>query len=103
MPLGEADKLAKLIPEQLNITLDKALEQEPDLKAWYDRDETVRRVIDNARTIEGQARHASVHAAGVIVATRPLHEIVPLYKAAGRRRTRSSRSGTGPRARRWAC
>lgn len=80
MPLVDADKLAKLIPEQLGMTLDAALEQEPDLRALYERDELVRRVIDNARTIEGQARHASVHAAGVIVATRPLHEIVPLYR-----------------------
>ncbi|MCW5769745.1 MAG: DNA polymerase III subunit alpha [Phycisphaeraceae bacterium] len=83
MPLADADKLAKLIPEQLGMTLDAALEQEPDLKAWYERDELVRRVMDNARTIEGQARHASVHAAGVIVATRPLHEIVPLYRQSG--------------------
>jgi len=81
MPLGDADKLAKLVPEELKMTLDKALEQEPDLKAWYDRDELVRRVIDTGRTFEGQARHSSVHAAGVIVATRPLHEVVPLYKA----------------------
>ncbi|MCC5824389.1 MAG: DNA polymerase III subunit alpha [Phycisphaerales bacterium] len=80
-PLGEADKLAKLVPEELNITLDKALAQEPQLKDWYDRDETVRRIIDTARTFEGQARHSSVHAAGVIVATIPLHEVVPLYKA----------------------
>ncbi len=83
MPLGDADKLAKLIPEELGITLDKALEQEPDLKDWYDSDAVVKRVIDTARTFEGQARHSSVHAAGVIVATRPLHEVVPLYKAAG--------------------
>ncbi len=83
MPLVDADKLAKLIPEQLGMTLDSALEQEPDLRSWYERDELVRRVIDNARTIEGQARHASVHAAGVIVATRPLHQIVPLYKQTG--------------------
>ena len=83
MPLGDADKLAKLIPEELGITLDKALEQEPDLKDWYDSDAMVKRVIDTARTFEGQARHSSVHAAGVIVATRPLHEVVPLYKAAG--------------------
>jgi len=81
MPLSDADKLAKLVPEELKMTLDKALEQEPDLKDWYDRDELVRRVIDTARTFEGQARHSSVHAAGVIVATRPLYEVVPLYKA----------------------
>ena len=100
--LPAADRLAKLIPEQLNITIDEALEQEPDLKAVYagagpaldkvNKDlppaqqvqhDVVLSLIDNARTIEGQARHSSVHAAGVIVATRPLHEIVPLYKQSG--------------------
>ncbi len=83
IPLGEADKIAKLIPEQLNITLDEALEKEPDLRKLYNSDERITRLIDNARTIEGQARHASVHAAGVIVATRPLYEIVPLYRQSG--------------------
>ena len=83
MPLADADKLAKLVPEELKMTLDKALEQEPDLKDLYERDELVRRVIDTGRTFEGQARHASIHAAGAIVATRPLHEVVPLYKASG--------------------
>src|SRR5690606_7034430 len=80
LPLSEADKVAKLIPEELGITLDRALEAEPDHKKRYETDDLVRRVIDNARVIEGQARHASVHAAGVIVATRPLSEIVPLYR-----------------------
>jgi DNA polymerase-3 subunit alpha len=83
VPLAEVDKIAKLVPEQLGITLDKALEQEPDFKAAYERDPIIQRVIDNARAIEGQARHASVHAAGVIVATRPLDEIVPLYRPSG--------------------
>ncbi|MBX3358641.1 MAG: DNA polymerase III subunit alpha [Phycisphaeraceae bacterium] len=83
VPLSEADRLAKLIPEQLGMTLDEALEQEPELKKLYGSDGVVRRVIDTARTLEGQARHASVHAAGVIVATRPLHEVVPLYKQSG--------------------
>ncbi|MCC6322461.1 MAG: DNA polymerase III subunit alpha [Phycisphaerales bacterium] len=83
VPLTDADKLAKLIPEQLNITLDEALEQEPELRKQYDADERVRKVIDNARVFEGQTRHCSVHAAGVIVATRPLNEIVPLYKQSG--------------------
>ena len=83
IPLGEADKLAKLIPEQLGMTLDQALQDEPELKKLYDTDDRIRKLIDNARTIEGQARHASVHAAGVIVATRPLSEIVPLYKQSG--------------------
>ncbi len=83
VPLVEADKIAKLIPEQLHITLDEALVQEPELKKLYDSDDRIRKVIDNARVFEGQTRHASVHAAGVIVATRPLQEIVPLYKQAG--------------------
>ncbi len=83
MSLPDVDKVAKLVPEQLNITLDKALEQEPDLQKLYDSDDQIRRLFDNARTLEGQARHASVHAAGVIVATRPLYEIVPLYRQAG--------------------
>ncbi|MBL8763517.1 MAG: DNA polymerase III subunit alpha [Phycisphaerae bacterium] len=100
--LPVADRLAKLVPEQLNITLDEALQAEPDLRGVYEGSPaalgrlhdklapeshadapTLRRLIDHARTLEGQARHASVHAAGVIVATRPLHEIVPLYRQAG--------------------
>ncbi|HVZ92872.1 MAG TPA: DNA polymerase III subunit alpha [Phycisphaerales bacterium] len=83
IPLHEVDRLAKMIPEQLGVTLDKALEQEPALRERYEKEPEVRRLIDTGRVIEGQARHASVHAAGVIVATRPLHEIVPLYKATG--------------------
>ncbi len=83
MPLSEVDKIAKLIPETLGMTLDDALASEPDLKSRYDSDPLVKRIIDTGRTIEGQARHASVHAAGVIVAARPLHEIVPLYKPSG--------------------
>ena len=83
IPLQEADRIAKLVPEQLGITLERALEQEPELKKLYNQDELVRRCIDNAMALEGQARHASVHAAGVIVATRPLHEIVPLYRPTG--------------------
>ncbi len=83
VPLADVDKIAKLVPEALGMTLDVALEQEPELKRLYEADDDARRIIDTARTLEGQARHASVHAAGVIVATRPLHEIVPLYKQSG--------------------
>ncbi len=83
MPLAEVDKIAKMIPETLGMTLEDALEKEPDLRKLYDREAVVRQLIDNAMGIEGQARHASVHAAGVIVATRPLHEIVPLYRQSG--------------------
>ena len=80
MPLPEVDRIAKLIPEHPKMTLDRALEEEPDLRAIYESDPAVARVIDTGKRLEGQARHASVHAAGVIVATRPLEELVPLYK-----------------------
>ncbi len=83
MPLSDVDRIAKMIPDAIGMTLEDALVAEPDLKKMYDRDPKVKQLIDNAMGIEGQARHASVHAAGVIVATRPLHEIVPLYKQTG--------------------
>ncbi|MEN8126732.1 MAG: DNA polymerase III subunit alpha [Planctomycetota bacterium] len=83
VPLPEADRLAKLIPNELKMTLDKALEVEPDLKKSYDQDETTRKVIDIGRTLEGLARHASVHACGVVIADEPLTNFLPLYKQAG--------------------
>src|SRR5690606_5357597 len=83
IPLPEVDKIAKLVPESLGMTLDKALEEEPELKKLYDTRDEIRKLIDTGRVLEGQARHASVHAAGVIVATRPLDQLVPLYKQSG--------------------
>ncbi len=80
VPLGEADKLAKMIPDTLGITLDGALKENKDLKKKYDDEEQIRYVIDTAKVLEGQARHAGVHAAGVVIANTPLSEIVPLYK-----------------------
>jgi len=80
MPLPEVDKVAKLIPEHPKMTLDRALEEEPDLRELYENDPAVARVIDTGKRLEGQARHCSVHAAGVIVATQPLENLVPLYK-----------------------
>ena len=83
VPLAEADRLAKLVPPTLDMTLDKALETEPELQKAYDENELTRRVIDVGRKLEGLARHASVHAAGVVVADEPLTNFIPLYKAAG--------------------
>jgi DNA polymerase-3 subunit alpha len=83
VPLAEADRLAKLIPAELKMTLDKALKVEPDLKKSYDEDATTRKVIDIGRTLEGLARHASVHACGVVIADEPLTNFLPLYKQAG--------------------
>jgi DNA polymerase-3 subunit alpha len=81
VPLGEADRLAKLVPFSLDMTLDKALATEPELKETYDQSEQTRKVIDIGRKLEGLARHASIHAAGVVIADEPLTNFVPLYKA----------------------
>lgn len=83
VPLSEADRLAKLVPAELKMTLDKALEVEPDLKAAYEKDSVTKRVIDIGRKLEGLARHASVHACGVVIADEPLTNFLPLYKQAG--------------------
>ena len=83
VPLAEADRLAKLVPAELKMTLDKALEAEPDLKKAYDNDEKTRQVINIGRRLEGLTRHASVHACGVVIADEPLTHYLPLYKQAG--------------------
>ena len=80
LPLPEVDKVCKLVGDGLKTTLDSALESEPDLRKVYDESPQIRSVYDTARRLEGMARHAGVHAAGVIVATQPLDNICPLYK-----------------------
>jgi len=79
--LRTVDEIAKLIPPELNITLAASLEKEPRLRERYENDATARRLIDAAQSLEGLARHASTHAAGVVIADRPLVEYLPLYKA----------------------
>jgi DNA polymerase-3 subunit alpha len=81
IPLQEADRFAKLIPSELHITIDRALEQEPELRNEYESNEELKRVLDIARRLEGLARHASVHAAGVVVADKPLQQFLPLYRS----------------------
>ena len=80
MPYAEVDRIAKLVPDDLKITLDKALEQEPRLKELVDKDPKVRELMSVAQSLEGLARHASTHAAGVVISDQPLTEHVPLYK-----------------------
>ncbi|MBT8483975.1 MAG: DNA polymerase III subunit alpha, partial [Phycisphaerae bacterium] len=80
---GEGQRLANLVPAELNITLDAALEKDPDFRAAYENEPPVRAVVDTARALEDHARHAGVHAAGVVVATQPLENIVPLCKTSG--------------------
>ena len=78
-PYGYVDKIAKLVPHELEMTLDKALEQEPLLKERYENEEDVRALIDTARTLEGLARNAGKHAAGVVIAPSALTNFMPLY------------------------
>ena len=78
-PYGYVDKIAKLIPHELEMTLDKALAAEPVLKERYDNEEDVRALIDTAKTLEGLARNAGKHAAGVVIAPSALTDYMPLY------------------------
>ncbi len=80
MPYAEVDRIAKLVPDQLNITLDEALEAEPRLRELVDTDAKIRDVFETARALEKSPRHASTHAAGVVISQDPLTAHVPLYK-----------------------
>jgi len=81
VPLAEADRLAKLVPATLGITLDDALRIEPELKRACAEDKRTAKVIEIAKKLEGLTRHASVHAAGVVISDEPLTNFLPLYKA----------------------
>ena len=76
---AKADSIAKAIPFELSMTIDKALHTSPELKAMYEEDREAREVIDMAKAIEGMPRHASTHAAGVVISKEPIDEYVPLY------------------------
>jgi DNA polymerase-3 subunit alpha len=76
----EVDKIAKMIPTMLGITIEKALDLNPELKAAYDSDERIKTLIDVSMDLEGLPRHSSTHAAGVVIASKPLVEYVPLQK-----------------------
>ena len=78
-PYGYVDKLAKLIPFEIGVTLDKALQQEPALRERYDQEEDVRELLDTARTLEGRPRNAGKHAGGVVIAPSMLTDFMPLY------------------------
>jgi len=80
IPYADVDRVAKMIPATLDMTLEKALEESPALKEAEGKDERVKDLLAVARRLEGMTRHASVHAAGVVIAPRPLTEFVPLYK-----------------------
>jgi DNA polymerase-3 subunit alpha len=80
IPLAEANKVAKLIPAALDMTIDKAVEEAPALRELEEADPRVRELLSVARRLEGMARHASTHAAGVVIAPGPITDYAPLYK-----------------------
>jgi DNA polymerase-3 subunit alpha len=80
MPYGEVDRIAKMIPNTLNITLEEALQQEPRFKELARSNPEVQNLLTLAQALEGLPRHASTHAAGVVISSTPLVEVVPLYR-----------------------
>ncbi len=88
LPLPRVDRICKLIGAELGVTIREALEREPELRSLYDEDEQVRTVIDTAQQLEGITRHSGVHAAGLVIATQPLENLVPLSTS----RTQGSKS-----------
>ena len=82
LPYARCDQIAKLIPNDLKMTLDKALVQSKELRALYEGDESVRHLIDMSRRLEGLPRHASIHAAGVVISKKAAEEYVPLARGA---------------------
>ena len=83
MPYSEVDRISKMVPTELGITLTKALEKNPELKQAYEEDEAVKRLIDTSIRLEGLPRHSSTHAAGVVICKEPVMEYVPLTTSEG--------------------
>lgn len=81
MPYGDVDRVAKMVPAELGMTLIKALEMSSDLKELYEIDPQVKKLLDMAKAIEGMPRHASTHAAGVVIGREPLTVYLPLYSS----------------------
>ena len=81
MPYAQVDAIAKMVPQELGITIEKALTMNPELKTAYEEREEVRRLIDLAKRLEGLPRHSSMHAAGVVISQKSVDEYVPLSRA----------------------
>ena len=78
LPYAFVDSIAKMIPKELNITLDRALSMNPELKKLYQEDDRVHELIDMSKRLEGLPRHTSMHAAGVVISQKSVDEYVPL-------------------------
>ena len=85
MSYGEVDRVARLVPNSLGITLKRALDEVEDLRRAAEEDEAVSELLDTARSLEGVARHASTHAAGIVISREPLVDVVPLQRATSSR------------------
>src|SRR6202000_24707 len=81
MPCGDVDRIAKLVPATIGITIEQALKDSHQLQAAYEADTQVRELVDTARKLEGLVRGAGVHAAGVVIAPQPLTELVPVSRS----------------------
>ena len=79
----ESNKITKMVPDELNITIEDALSKSPDLNSLYKTDLRIKRVIDIAKKLEGLIRHASIHAAGVVISPGPIMDHIPLYRGTG--------------------
>lgn len=81
LPYAQCDLIAKMIPTELNITIDKAMKMNPELRNLYESDDTVKKLINMSKRLEGLPRHTSMHAAGVVISQKPVVEYVPLSRA----------------------
>ena len=82
IPYSYVDSIAKMIPNELNITIEKALTMNPELRKTYESDPDVHELIDMSKRLEGLPRHTSMHAAGVVICSQPAEELVPLSRGA---------------------
>jgi len=80
IPYADVDRIAKMVPAQLNITLERAIEESPQLREAMEKDGQIRELMQTARKLEGMVRNSGVHAAGVVISPKPLTELVPLHK-----------------------
>ncbi len=81
LPYAFVDSIAKMVPQELNITLDKALQMNPEFRNLYETNEQVKELVDMSKRLEGLPRHTSMHAAGVVISQKAVDEYVPLSRA----------------------
>ncbi len=81
LPYGEVDRVAKMVPATIGVTISKALQDSPQMQEAYDKEPQVKELVDTARKLEGLVRGAGLHAAGVVIAPQPLTELVPVCRS----------------------